>query len=279
MLNNQKGNVKRTYKDGIFRALFNDESVLLELYSALSGKDYSKDTKIEIITLDNAIFNDIKDDLAFLVEDKFIVMTEHQSTASPNLPVRLFCYLAREYEKLIDKNIIFSTTLEKIPTPELYVFYNGTDKMPSEWELKLSDAFKEKSDIISVEVKVKVINVNYASGAEILEKSKTMRGYSFFIHKVRRFYENSNDLEYSVDAAIRECIEEGILSDFLMKHKGDIMSVLEVNLTREERDRIREYDGEIKKAKEIAVKLKAKGMDHDQIAEVTGLLKEDIENL
>lgn len=279
--------IKRNYKDGIFRSLFNDENALLELYSALSGKEYPKGTPIEIVTLDNVIFNEIKDDLAFIVDNRFIILTEHQSTLCPNIPVRVFCYLAKEYEKIISKSSIFSTTLKKIPTPELYMFYNGTDEMPQEWEMKLSDAFIEKCDILSVEVIVKVINVNYESGAQLLQKCKTLQGYSLFVHKVRLYHEETGDLEYAVDRAIRECIADNILTDFLSRQKGEIMSVLEVNLTREERDKVREYDGYVRGkleenrrvTLEFAVKMKSMQIPVEQISEITGLTIEEINNL
>lgn len=201
------------------------------------------------------IFNEIKNDVAFIIDDRFIILTEHQSTRSPNFPLRMLCYLGKEYEKTSFSKDIFSTRLKKIPTPELYVFYEGVEDAPVEWELKLSDAFKEKCDTISVEVVVKVINVNYEKGAELLARCKTMQEYSLFMHMIRVKYAEA----------------------------GDIMSVLEVNLTIEEREEIRWQDGYEEGVEEatlkIAKKLKASGMDVEAIAENTGLNVEEIEGL
>ena len=94
-----ENDVNRKFKDGIFRTLFNDEEKLLELYNALSNRNYPKGTPIEIVTLDNVIFNEIKNDTAFIIDDRFIILTEHQSTKSPNFPLRMLCYFAKEYEK------------------------------------------------------------------------------------------------------------------------------------------------------------------------------------
>lgn len=119
----------------------------------------------------------------------------------------------------------------------------------------MSDAFKEKCDTISVEVVVKVINVNYEKGVELLARCKTMQEYSFFMHMIRVKYAET----------------------------GDIMSVLEVNLTIEEREEIRWQDGYEEGVEEttlkIAKKLKASGMDVEAIAENTGLSVEEIEEL
>ena len=78
--------IKRSYKDGVFRQLFNDKEKLIELYNALSGRSYSKDTEIEIVTLEDALFGDIKNDLSFIMVNRFIVMIEHQATVNPNMP-------------------------------------------------------------------------------------------------------------------------------------------------------------------------------------------------
>jgi len=38
--------VKRNYKDSIFRSLFNNEKELLNLYNALTGKNYPEGTAL-----------------------------------------------------------------------------------------------------------------------------------------------------------------------------------------------------------------------------------------
>lgn len=271
----RKNLVNRNYKDGIFRSLFNDEEVLLELYNALSGNEYPEGTKVEIVTLDNIVFNGIKNDLAFTIEDRFVVLTEQQSTMSPNLPLRLFCYLARVYEDMTNSAGIYTSTLVKLPTPELYVFYNGEKDFPLEQTMKLSDAFTEKSDIIAVEAIVKIINVNYDKGAELLERCKPLQEYSLFIHRVRQLYAENNDLDMAVADCIREFIEKDVLSEYLKKHKGDIMSVLEVILTEEEKEEIHKLNARL----EIAKGLKDDGVPIEIIAKNTKLSIEQIEEL
>ena len=165
----KRNKVKHNYKDGIFRNLFNDEKSLLSLYNAVAGSSYPPDTKVEIVTLENAIFGDIKNDLSFIIEDRLIVFIEHQSTVNPNMPLRILAYIAKQMEKYIT-SAVYSNKLIKVPTPEIYVFYNGMQEQPLEQELKFSDAFITKCDKIFVELKVKVININYEKGAEILKR-------------------------------------------------------------------------------------------------------------
>ena len=66
---------------------------------------------------------------------------------------------------------------------------------------------------------------------------------------------------------------------FLKKNGGDIMSFLFEELTREECEDIREKDGYYKAKKEDASKMKNMNISIEQIIEVTGLSREEIEEL
>ena len=276
-------NSKRNYKDSMFCQLFNDEEKILELYNALSGKDYPEGTSIEIVTLDDAFFNDVKNDLAFVIDKKYINLTEHQSTLSPNMPLRFLEYITKEYHDLFISDEIYSTTPLDIPTPEFYVLYNGTKDAPLQHTLKLSDTFAGECDTISFELIVQVINVNYDKGSDILEKCETLKNYSIFIHKVREKLSKYRDRNTAITETIDECIHDGILVDFLKKNRGNIMSFLQINLSEEERRVIDHKDGYLKGIKEekhsTARRMKAANMPIEQIIAITELSKEEIEKL
>ena len=164
-----------------------------------------------------------------------------------------------------------------------------------EQELKLSDAFFEKRDRLSVEVIVKVINVNYEKGARLLEKCRLLREYSILIHKIRLRCEKGMELKDAISISVRECIKEGILAVFLKRNGGEIMSFLYQALSREECEAIREQDGYVRGLEDgkeeglqlgkeeqqrfSAEKLKAMDMPAAEIAEVTGLPIDEIEAL
>lgn len=59
--------------------------------------------------------------------------------------------------------------LVKIPRPEFFVFYNGTKDMEAEKVLKLSDAYvdNDSENPLSLELIVRVININSNSGSEV----------------------------------------------------------------------------------------------------------------
>ena len=54
----------RNYKDTIFRMLFSDRKNLLSLYNAVNQSNYNNPADLEIVTLENAIYMGMKNDLA-----------------------------------------------------------------------------------------------------------------------------------------------------------------------------------------------------------------------
>ena len=294
---------RRNYKDSIFRKLFNNKAAIIDLYNALSGSDYPPDTYVKIVTLDNVIFGDRKNDLAFMIENRFIILIEMQSTVNPNMPLRFLVYIAKEFEKLFFSQQIYGSTLVNIPTPEIYVFYDGSKDIPLESELKLSDAFIAKCDKLYLELNVRVINVNYEKGAALLEKCRLLSDYSQLVHIAKMNYQRTHDLDTAVSEAVTECMEKDILRNFLKENGGEIMSFLYDMLTKEEMEEIREHDGYVRghadgvqeghasglkeglargiaeRDREIATNMLAKGMDVALISELTGLSEEDIAEL
>ena len=59
-----------------------------------------------------------------------------------------------------------------------------------------------------------------------MERCVTLKHYSIFIHKVRFYNNEYNDLTKATDRAVDECITEGILVEFLTKMKSEVRNVL-----------------------------------------------------
>ena len=115
---NKKVTANRNYKDTVFRKLFSDRRNLLSLYNAINGTAYTDETKLEIVTLENAIYMGMKNDLAFII-DTNLFLYEHQSTYNPNMPLRDLFYISGEYQKLVDRKSLYSSILLKLPAPIL----------------------------------------------------------------------------------------------------------------------------------------------------------------
>ena len=67
-VNNRQLKAKRPYKDTIFRMLYHDKENLLSLYNAVNGRNYTNAEDLQIVTLKNAIYMGMKNDLAFIMD-------------------------------------------------------------------------------------------------------------------------------------------------------------------------------------------------------------------
>lgn len=102
----------RNYKDTVFRMLFSDKKNLLSLYNAVNSRDYTNPDDLEIVTLENAIYMGMKNDLAFII-DTNLYLYEHQSTYNPNMPLRDLFYISSEYQKMLDQKSLYSSSLQR----------------------------------------------------------------------------------------------------------------------------------------------------------------------
>lgn len=49
-------------------------------------------------------------------------------TRNPNMPLRDLFYIASEYQVMVDDRSLYSSALQKLPTPKFIVFYNGREQ-------------------------------------------------------------------------------------------------------------------------------------------------------
>ena len=134
---------EHNYKDRLFRFVFQNKEDLLELYNALNHSEYRDPGELIVNTLEDVIYMGMKNDISFLIGGT-LNLYEHQSTWNPNMPLRGFFYFARIYENYVGSNHkdIYSSTLQALPFPRYFIFYNGVKEEPDRKELSLSDAFK-----------------------------------------------------------------------------------------------------------------------------------------
>jgi hypothetical protein len=245
------------HKDSVFTFLFSNPETLRELYSAIKGITLPPDIPVDINTLSDVLFRNQRNDISFTIDDRLIVLVEHQSTINNNIPLRFLMYIGRLYEKITELKKRFLEKLEKIPEPEFIVLYNGKDPYPDYKELKLSDAFKGTGGIktyIPLELLVKIYNINKGHNLNILSKSNTLENYSILVDKIREYEKNNNTLEKALGSAIKYCIENNILKDFLRKNSSEVINMLyaeydkeeEIAVVREEasenaREKVRQY--------------------------------------
>ncbi|MDR1948086.1 MAG: Rpn family recombination-promoting nuclease/putative transposase [Spirochaetaceae bacterium] len=221
------------YKDSVFSWLFGDPDILRELYGAIEGVQLPPDVPVTINTLEGVLYKARMNDISFEIGDKIVVLIEHQSTINKNMPLRLLLYIAKVYEKIIgDKNIYHQRRI-LLPLPEFIVLYNGTDPYPDESILRLSDSFNDpselgiaKADCMSLELVVKVYNINKGHNEAILRRCKTLEGYSNFIAKVREYEGKVKTKDEAMKLAVNDCIANDILKDFLKANVSEVINML-----------------------------------------------------
>ena len=225
----------RQYKDTVFRMLFSEKENLLSLYNAVTGNAYQNADDLKIVTLENAIYMGMKNDLAFMLETN-IYLYEHQSTLNPNIPLRDLIYIGIEYQQYVDDKSLYSSRLQKIPAPKFMVFYNGTDAVDDRVELRLSNAYEHLAGEPDLELKVLMLNVNEGHNKELMEQCQTLKEYAIYVARVRKYTSEMN-LNDAVARAIGECIKEGILVEFLRKNRSEVkmVSILEYDKEWEEK--------------------------------------------
>jgi len=217
--------INRSYKDRLFKIIFEDKKELLSLYNALTGKNYQNPDELEINTIDDVIYMHLKNDMSFILDD-WQNLFEQQSTFNPNQPLRGFFYFADLYKVKYFGKKIYSTRLLKIPTPQYIVFYNGTTNMPDRKELRLSDAFQQPTEQPDIEVVAHMLNINYGHNKELMERCRKLKEYAQFIDIIRHYLRENKQWsnEQAISKAIDDCIQNNILRDILQKERLRVMA-------------------------------------------------------
>ena len=273
----------KKYKDTIFRMLFENKENLLSLYNAMNHKNYTDADALQVVTLENSIYMGMKNDLAFIL-DMNLYLYEHQSTYNPNMPLRDLFYISNEYQKLVVQKSLYSSVLQKIPAPKFVVFYNGTKEIEDVSEFRLSSAYECQTDDPDLELRVTVLNVNEGHNQELMEHCQTLKEYAQYVAKVRKYTSLGElSLEEAVECAVEECIKEGILAEFLIQNRAEVisMSIFEYNKDEEEKKlRKAEFEagleegrkagieeGRMELLKQLIQRKLSKGKSIDEIAE------------
>ena len=304
--------INRKYKDSVFRMIFSEKDKLIELYNAIFDTTYTEDDSVDITTIEDVIFKTMKNDISFVMDGKFVLLVEHQSSINNNMCLRDLLYAAELIMRMIDPKDLYKEAPVKIPNPKFVVLYNGERYMPPSDEQKLSDNFLKEELEYSLQLKLDVYNINIDAGSELLEKSPTLRQYSMFVERVRKYSKEKETLtERDMVEIMDSCIKDGMLPEFLSKYGREAVGMMFRELTQEEAlemsrqdgydlgveegieqgrcegfaegEKIGEERGEAsgraEREIEMAKAMKDRSYSIDEISELTGLSAEEIEQL
>ena len=181
-------------------------------------------------------------DVSFLISDE-MDLYEQQSSLNPNMPLRMLQLAGNLYEKYLkehNKNKYGSRLIE-LPVPKLVVFYNGLTDKEDETILRLSDSFPEGADS-DIEVKVRMINVNYGRSQGILDACKPLKEYAWLVDAIRRGREDA-ELEVVLERIIAQMPDDFVIKPFLESHQAEVKGMLLTEYNEEETMRLFREEG------------------------------------
>jgi len=273
----------RKYKDSVFTDLFGSDrdgkKNFLELYNALSGSNY-KLGEISLVrkVIDQSLYKTFNNDVSWEINDKLIVLVEHQSSINNNMPFRCLEYVTRIYEGIVPVKQRYAEKVFKIPNPDFYVVYVGSKEQPKEYELRLSDAFYEK-DSSKLELVVKVKNCTNPNLLPITGSCDILKEYCRFLEIVEKTY-NKRFPKASFKHAIEIAMEEGILTDYLDRKSREVINMLcakydyKMDIAVKKQEAFE--DGQQAKAEADALAFLKEGDSPEKIARCIGLPLETV---
>lgn len=227
--------VKKIYRDSLFRTYFRDTENFVQLCNAVTGLNL-KASQLKENTVEYVLFNNLRNDVSFSADGNCFIFFEHQSTRNFNMPLRMLLYLSLLYRSELPKDLIYRAKVIKLPAPKFFVFYNGKEPCPEKSTLKLSDAFSMTGDI---ELTVKVYNINYNKNFRLLNDCRPVHDYSVFIKNIEENLAAGMILKEAIIEAMRWCIDNDIMSDFLTAHMWEVFDM--VSLWWNEEDAKKSY--------------------------------------
>lgn len=293
---NNEATPNRNYKDSVFVDLHSEDKILkkqavIDIYNALHDEKISEEDVIDFIKLETVFFHKVRNDVSFTVNDKLVVLLEHQSTINENMAFRCLEYITVMYSsEMMQPEDKFLQRPLSLMAPEFCTLYNGKAPYPARKVLALSDLFKVKPAKPQLELEVTVININHPDNKEFLDSCPILKGYKKLVDKVEKYKKLYGEKGYTM--AIEECIREDIeIADYLKRKTSEVMHMfsLEYNFDAElnaykiegraegraEGIEKGSYDTKL----ETARKSLQMGLPVETIIELTGLTNSEIECL
>jgi hypothetical protein len=147
--------------------------------------------------------------------------------------------------------------------------------------MRLSDSFESikslglaEKESPSLELVVKVLNINEGKNSKITSGCQTLAQYSAFIAKMREYEKAKYTREEAVKKAVTYCKNHAILSEFLDKNASEVLNMLMTEWNWDDALAVRfeegREEGREELTSEIAQKMKDMGYTPEQILTLTG---------
>ena len=150
----------------------------------------------------------------------------------------------------------------------------------------MSDAFENPMQDPALELKVTMLNINAGHNEELMNNCHVLWEYAEYVARVRK-YAAEMSLNEAVELAITECINEGILTEFLQHNRAEVykVSIFEYDKEEEEKKlRKAEFEAGVEHGIEqslvsLVIKKMKKGKSVEEIADMLEETPEKIQNI
>ena len=230
--------VNEKHKDRLFNFIFGQEENrewTLSLYNAINGSNYTDASLIEFNTLEGVLYMNMKNDTSFIISGIWNVY-EHQSSFNPNMPYRMLEYIVELFSGYVKVNKLnkYGSSLMKFPIPKLVVFYNGIEEKEDEVILRLSDSFDESETEADIEVKVRMLNVNFGRNKAIMQVCKPLEEYAWVINRIRETQKKYKEVVDAVDEVVESIPNDFVIRDLLIRNRAEVYGMLDTEYNEAE---------------------------------------------
>ena len=230
--------VNEKHKDRLFNFIFGQEENrewTLSLYNAINGSNYTDASLIEFNTLEGVLYMNMKNDTSFIISGIWNVY-EHQSSFNPNMPYRMLEYIVELFSGYVKVNKLnkYGSSLMIFPIPKLVVFYNGIEEKEDEVILRLSDSFDESETEADIEVKVRMLNVNFGRNKAIMQACKPLEEYAWVINRIRETQKKYKEVVEAVDEVVESIPNDFVIRDLLIRNRAEVYGMLDTEYNEAE---------------------------------------------
>ena len=292
------------YKDRLFKFIFQEPEFALSLVNALTGMEYKDPKEVEITTLEDVLYINMKNDVSICIHSSMFLF-EHQSTFSFNLPYRCLEYGSKLLSQYVEAHHLDVYARKAIELPEVYsiVFYNGLEERPDRETITLEvNRKKERRTAVhksilklkgSIQSSVEIININKGHNVRFMKMCKPLREYCWMIEGMRRKIRYGESAEQAAKEVLDSMPQEYGIYDKIMVHRKEVAGMLETEFDQKKWEKRFTDDGiEIglekgieqgieqgkkQKAEQTCRKMLANAVyTLDMIKELTGFTEEEI---
>lgn len=284
------------YKDRLFKFIFQEPEFALSLVNALTGMEYKDPKEVEITTLEDVLYINMKNDVSICIHSSMFLF-EHQSTFSFNLPYRCLEYGSKLLSQYVEAHHLDVYARKAIELPEVYsiVFYNGLEERPDRETITLEvNRKKERRTAVhksilklkgSIQSSVEIININKGHNVRFMKMCKPLREYCWMIEGMRRKIRYGESAEQAAKEVLDSMPQEYGIYDKIMVHRKEVVGMLETEFDQKKWEKRFTDDGyeagleqgQKQNAEEICRRMLANPVyTLDMIKELTGFTEEEI---